>query len=162
MTSSDIIAIVAIVISAIVSIVSVFISYQNTKATINAKRSEIALDRRLNAFSELIEKIGALRLSLVRFAALPSDVKFEKEEFDGLKAIMVEGFESLHIVFERNRVFLPKHISRAVDKFVETISRFSDKLLVVKDVKGLQTFLNAVGKEEEKVVDLMQEFIGLK
>jgi hypothetical protein len=50
MAPSDIIAIVAIVVSAIVSIVSAFIAYKNNEANILARRSEIALERRMDAF----------------------------------------------------------------------------------------------------------------
>ena len=45
MNSSDIIAIIAIVVSTIVSTLSVYIFYKNNKSNIDSKRTEIALER---------------------------------------------------------------------------------------------------------------------
>ena len=62
MTSSDIIAIVAIVSSAMVSAISAYISFKNNKANIEAKRAEIAFEKRIEAFKEFVETMGKFKI----------------------------------------------------------------------------------------------------
>ena len=58
MTPSDVIAIVAVVVSAVVSILSVYISYKNNKANIGAKRSEMIFERQIRILQELCPSYG--------------------------------------------------------------------------------------------------------
>lgn len=162
MTSSDIIAIVAIVASAIVSIISAYISFQNNKANINARRSEIALEKRLDAFSEVTFKMGKFRLSLASFLASHSNEKFGKDDFEDLKNIFIKDLAELHMTVERVQVYFPKHVSVAIDRFNDSLSEYSDKLIEERDLGSVETLFNIIGDEEQKVVELMQEFIGLK
>lgn len=60
MNSSDLIAITAVIITGIVSALSAYISHQNNKANIVARRSEMVFEKRLDAFSRVVEKIGLI------------------------------------------------------------------------------------------------------
>ena len=162
MTPSDIIAIVAIVTSAIVSIVSAYISFQNNKANINARRSEIALEKRLEAFSEVTTKMGMFRLSLVNYFASQISQKSDKLDFAGFKETFVKDLIEFHLTVERVQVYLPRHISIAVDEFVDALSNYTDNFLEKDDLGDIDTLTNNLWQEELKVVKLMQEFVGLK
>lgn len=162
MTSSDIIAIVAIISSAIVSVISTYISFQNNKANINARRSEIALEKRLEAFSEVTTKMGMFRLSLVNYFASQLTQKSDKLDFAGFKETFVKDLVEFHLTVERVQVYLPRHISIAVDEFVDALASYSDKFLEKDDIGDIETLTNELWQEELKVVKLMQEFVGLR
>jgi len=102
MTSSDIIAVVAISISGIVSLISAYTSYKNNKANIMARRSELALEKRLTAFVDIVEQMGKLTRALSSF----NRVNFEnKQELLKFTRGVLDNNKKLLELYIKQRVF---------------------------------------------------------
>jgi hypothetical protein len=95
MNSSDIIAIVAIVISAIVSVVSSVITYKNNKVNIEARRSEMAFEKQLEAFRELAERMGHIRLTNLSILANTKNQNASETYFDSMQLAFDQFFLDL-------------------------------------------------------------------
>jgi hypothetical protein len=127
MTASDIIAITAIVASAIASIVSAYISFQNNKVNIIAKRSEVVLESRLHALEEIVKALGDLRMILLQngllFRQQPSP-----EEYQQFRNEFNLEFVKYLDTYTRLRLFFPPTVYRELidyDKILRKHSIFS-------------------------------------
>jgi len=124
MTASDIIAIVAIVISAIVSVASAIISYMNNKNNIEAKRSEIAFEKRLEAFSGIVKEIGKIT-TWTGGLAIPQI----KSEADIVRYLNKhDGNNRFQEIYLEQRVFFPKHIDKEIREFINIITEFTKEV----------------------------------
>ena len=157
MTSSDIIAIIAIVLSAIVSVVSGFISYKTNKMNITAKRMEIAYQRRLDAFSKMISSMGEFRASLVDAVGI-----LQRDGLEATRARLYKGFENVVITFDKERVFFPSKVNNAVNTYNKIAVEHTDEFLKNPTPVELEKWRKSAWDEENKVVALMQEFINLE
>src|SRR5687767_5771777 len=97
MSNSDIIALVAVILSAAISITTSLVSYFTNKSNIQAKRSEIAFERPLEAFREIAEQIGKIKFKL---ASIKSESDFDKEK-EELKQMEISFYQ----LYRRNLVF---------------------------------------------------------
>ena len=158
MSSSEIIAIVAIVVSAVVSMLSMYISYKNNMSNIVAKRTEIALERQLSAFSALEEEMHAITKLVLSTDEKPNsaiDKAFQKR---------------LEIVYNRYsqkydslRIYLPPHVEDALDKFsVSVIDIFLDKNLVNKTEDEQNDRLRNILLVHGDVVSVIRKYIGIE
>ncbi len=165
LTSSDIIAIVAIVLSAIVSVTSAVISYKNNKANIQAKRSEIALEKRLVAFSGIVKEIGGITAWTGEMLA--NDINSGEEFF---KYLETEKY-NIHFLetYLEQRVFFPKHIDKEISEFIDLITRFVKEVILPFEKSDLifnklkiEDFHKSIKDKESKIVGMIQDFVGLK
>jgi Zn-finger domain-containing protein len=163
MTSSDIIAIVAIAASTIVSITSAYISYQNNKANLLAKKSEIAFEKRLDAFRDVVNGVAKHVDFLYRWSS--REVKSEKE-FKAFAQEFDEVNEHIITTYRRCVVYLPPSIDAALvelhriidSQYSESWPQFS-KGKLSRDV--LNSWLASVGGQQKKIVEMIQQFVGL-
>ena len=108
MTNSDIIAIVAIVVSGIISLATLIASYYTNRTNNKAKLTEMAFDKRLDALKYIYaatckHKDGMVDFTLDAIQGRRTDFTKDLERY----AKIVDDFES---VYNANRVFIPKHI----------------------------------------------------
>jgi hypothetical protein len=168
MTSSDIIAIVAIVMSALVSIVSASISYLNNKQNISAKRSEIALEKRMEAFRDVVEKLGGLSIAISFLKGLLSPkIKVPKKTITKATKILTDAGLAFMVSFQQNGVFFPLHISKIIRTYQSMSSVYMRVLEnniegMAIDSKNLDNWLSLTVKYEADIVSEIQKFIGYK
>ena len=155
MTASDIIAIVAITISAIVSVISAIITYKNNKANILAKRSEMSFEKRLEAYRELIESMGKLTLQLQRISLEFNNKKRVKELSEDGRLLLDSFFTN----YTRYRIFMPKNIFHILTLYLGASSKAMTLVISNKEQFDL-SFNDALDKEGE-IVSLIQKNIGL-
>ena len=153
MTSSDIIAITAIILSAIVSIVSAYISYKNNKSNILAKRSEMAFERQLDAFQEVVEKIGMVRLINSQNLYLKDEQKI-KNYFSELKNAKDEFYKS----YQRQRVYLPPDIAEKTRLYGSGIFSF----LSNGNYGEIDKYYSDLVMKEREIIFMIQTFMGYK
>ena len=84
MNNSDLIAIIAIVVSAIVSIITLIAAYRTAKLNVQARRSEMAFEKQIEAFREIAEKLGGIRKVFVIHGA-PEGEGMTRNFFQQLK-----------------------------------------------------------------------------
>ena len=157
MTPSDIIAIIAIVLSAIVSVVSGYISYKTNKMNITAKRLEIAYQRRLDSFSKMISAMGEFQASLVDAVGI-----IQKDGLEATRTRLYESFENVVKTFDKERVFFPSKVNYAVNNYNKIALEHTDEFLKNPTPVELEKWRKSVWDEENKIVALMQEFINLE
>jgi hypothetical protein len=148
MNNSDIIALAAIIMSAIISVTSTVAAYFINKSNIQAKRSEIALEKRLEAFREVIEKIGKIRSLLV---------KSNEANIDSLKSDFQTALEDFYIAYRKNLVFLPPSISDKVAKYGSEIYKVIHYRYTYKNI---ESFFQEYKEFEKQFIADMQKFIG--
>lgn len=164
MNSSDIIAITAIVISAIVSVTSAVISYKNNKANIQAKRSEIAFDKRLAAFSKIVGEIGKFTtltggVASQQFKTKEETIKY-LNKYDGAKDFTTYYFEQ--------RIFFPKKIDKEIREFIDLMTEYAEEIVFpltqldekIEQTKATTWHVRLRNKEDE-IVSVIQDFVGL-
>ncbi len=155
MTPSDIIAIVAIVLSAIVSIASAYISYKSNKANITAKIDEIKFQERREAFREIVEHIAKIEFALTGLGG-----NINNARTDLMIKELSDSAENMFLVYQRNRMYLPKELNDKINQFFEIgVKHFSaakakDKDSVLKWIKELDVIL-------DEMVSLVQNILGL-
>jgi len=151
MTPSDIVAIVAIIVSAIVSVVSAIITYKNNKANIGARRSEIAFEKRLDAFREYVENIGKLRFFISNNTNLDNEVEHQNF-FNELH----EKYDELSICYQKLRVYFPGHIDDAILEHKRMIAEYGTS----EDYKNIGEFEKELRVKEKEIVTKIQSYIG--
>ena len=152
MTSPDIIAIVAIVVSAIVSIISVVTTFRVNKANIEAKRSEIAFEKRLDAFREIVEKIGEVRYFLhYSKANLKTD-----DEMKNFIHEAEEKYRELYRSYQRLRVYFPPAIQDHILDYGNIFSEYFQ----TRDISKTQSLVTQLHEKEKVTVGNIQKFIG--
>ena len=154
MTSSDIIAIVAMVISAIVSIVSGIISYKNNKANIEAKRSDMAFEKQIEAFREIAETIAGIRRAVASGYKLNTDdEKTILKYFDQLET----AFNAFYVASKRSELYLPPDLKKVLNSYGPHVGFFVSE----RDFKSEPKFLERLNKMEPEIIALMNKHIGL-
>ena len=149
MNNSDIIALVAIILSAIISVTTSLVSYFMNKTNIQAKRSEIAFERRLEAFREIAEQTGKIKLEF----SLTKDI----DDFYNTRSVFQESLINFYKAYRKNLVFLPPSISKNVANYGSLISNLIDE--EYSEENAIKVFKEA--KEiEDQIIDAMQKFIG--
>ena len=148
MNSSDIIAIVAIITSLIISVTSTGVSYFINRNNIQAKRSEIAFERRLDGFREIIEKIGNIRTLLVESSV--ANINDSQDDFK-------KALSDFYFAYRKNLVFLPPHIA---DKETEYGKAIDEIIRYEYSYENIDNFYVEHKKYENQIIDEMQKFIG--
>lgn len=148
MNSSDIIAIVAVVVSAIVSITATIFSYLNNKSNIKAKRVEMAFERQLNALSAVAEKLRAIETFLITEGQFIS-------EFEEFRQKLIAVVVKMKVERDRQEVFLPESIVNHLYELEVNMTE-SNELLEKKD---LPAYIEKYIGEVDNVLSAMRHFI---
>lgn len=152
MNTSDIIAIVAISVSAIVSIIVAITSYQSNKLNIQARRSEMAFEKQIEAFREIADKMGGIRKAFVGFP-IPDDETSERTFFSRLEKVTLD----YHFTYQKYRVYLPSELDTALREFEKkAISYYSNA-----DYKKHSEFLDEFNKLEPDIIKIMNKYMGI-
>ena len=162
MNSSDIIAIVAIVVSAIVSIVSTTISYLNNKENITARRKESVFEKKREAFKLVVERMSRIDNFLSHdqfiFTAKSNSNDAENRAFyEKLTSLFLDS----KVEFDRQRIYFPPEIAQAFqeyfynDKLMKQTQEFNEK----RDLESLNDFSIAHRDELEKFILLVQNYV---
>jgi len=155
MTSSDIIAIVAISVSAITSIVTAVMAYLTNKANISARRAELASEKRLEALSTIVGHVEKIKY-LLQNVSIPRKAD---DSWRKLARQLIELEKGFLVDYEKYKIYIPVHISNEIDKFEGSISLLISIYNVAEGEAPLEEELRCY-KQEEKIIKLIQEFIG--
>lgn len=154
-TTSDIIAIVAILVSGIISLTTIISNVLINHASISAKRDEMAFTEQLKAFSSIVEQVTDIEYQRNSLRDLPlrerESITKQVQEIDDKISKLVKttiGFS----------ILLPPYISREI---VEYIHAVSDSLA---SQASLEERVNKISlcKPSVQFIGEMRKFIGLK
>lgn len=155
MNNSEITAIVAIVVSGLTSIITMVVGYLQNKANNRAKLSEIAFEKRLEAFREIYEAVTKLNymvkllidahithgeLEGLPKPKLATNISSPLNTLDQAKDGMIKAVDTFNEVYAKHRVFLPPHMDnilvdyrKALDESAEELARFRLKQVLQID-----------------------------
>jgi hypothetical protein len=158
MTSSDIIAVVAIVVSAIVSTLSLYISYKNNKSNILAKRTEIALEKQLEAFSILEEKMHSITTLI-----LSTDEKQNSAIDKAFRKKLEVAYNNFLQKYDLLRIYLPPHLEIALDHFdVSVLQVLLDKIWSTATEDEQDNYLRKILLTHSDVISSIRKYIGIE
>lgn len=152
MNSSDIIAIVAIVISAIVSVLSAYISLKNNKANIEARRLEMAFEKRLEAFREILEGMGNFR----RFVSENRN-SLQSDNPEEYFAKLREQYYKFFSTYQKLRFYIPPNARQIFTDYARFVLDYINR----KDSEHTKDFGAQLRDKENEITDLLQKFLGL-
>ena len=154
MTSSDIIAIIAMVISAIVSIASAYISFQNNKANIQARRLEMSFEKQLDAFKDLNERTGEIRAIVFSANEISKTQRSVNKYFNTLSKIYDDYYASIN----KYRVYLPSNIQSAYVEFADKVADYLSKA----NIEDNQKLYKALDRKENQILSLLNQYMGFE
>lgn len=176
MNTPDIIAIVALFISSVVSIASLIISYVNNKLVIGAKRSEMVLEKRLEVFSVLVEKVQSLVPNYQRvFHSI-----YRASDRDAFISETDEKILDFAGSYIKSRIYIPKNLQSTFSEYLETLAdyqknykewfrsfdKYKDGKIPVGDIKPLHKQWKEIFSEliasSDKLITAIQYYIGLE
>ena len=152
MQTSDLLAIVAIVVSAIVSIASVFISYLNNKINIRAKRSELAFEKQIEAFREIAEKMGGIRRAMVD---TPKPVNEQLNDL--FFSTLLQASMDYYSTWQRCRIYLPPELAVSLREYGKKIISYS----ACRDYSSHDEFLDEINSLEPEIIKAMNKYMGI-
>jgi hypothetical protein len=152
MNTSDIIAILAISVSALVTIIVAITSYRSNKLNIQARRSEMAFEKQIEAFREIADKLGGIRKTIIGFP-VPDNERSEQAFFSRVEKATLE----YHFTYQKYRVYLPSDLDVALREFTKkAISYYSNA-----DYNKHTEFLDDFNKLEPKIIKVMNKHMGI-
>jgi hypothetical protein len=128
------------------------LSYKNNKATIIAKRSEIAFERQLEALRSYVQTMGKVKEYVFRNMHYKKTEDIEKF-FRELNEKYVDTYHS----YQNLRIYLPSHIDSAIVDYGDMLRKYIYK----GDYQNLEVFAQELSHVEKEIVALMQESLGL-
>jgi len=152
MNISDIIALVAISVSALVSIIVSITSYRTNKLNIQARRSEMAFEKQIEAFREIADKMGGIRKAIIGFP-VPDSGRSETAFFTRVEKATLD----YHFTYQKFRVYLPSDLDMALREFTQrAIAYYSDA-----DYSKHSEFMDEFNKLEPKIIKIMNKHMGI-
>ena len=151
MTSSDIIAIVAIVISAIVSVISAVIAFKNNKANIEARRVEMAYERRMESFREILEAMGVLRMFM------SENYPLYRGKHDEFFAELRKEYYKFFSTYQKLRFFIPPSLREGFSEYSRFVFDFIDR----GDYGKVREFGDELRDKEYEITNALQKFLGM-
>jgi hypothetical protein len=175
MTGENMIAIVAIVVSGIISLSTLIASFYTNRANNKAKLVEIAYQKRLEAFSKIVEtitEIEEIRSSVIGFRMTVQNFMDEQgcdsedEVEDDLMSMLCHTAEKfifrlvdLRSDWSKYSIYLPSDISEEVLKYINTYRRAG----LVARHNVIKITDDIISKPpNSKIIPAMQKFIGLQ
>ena len=152
MNTSDLIAIIAIVVSAIVSIITLIAAYRTAKLNVQARRSEMAFEKQIEAFREIAEKLGGIRKVFVIHGE-PEGEGMTRNFFMAVEKAVLD----YHFTYQKYRVYLPSDLDNALREFTQiAITYYSDA-----DYEKHKQFVEDFNKSEPKIIKIMNKHMGI-
>lgn len=170
MTNSDIIAIIAIVVSGVTSVVTLIVGYLTTRASHRVDLNKIAYEKRLQAFSDIYSSITELNRKR-RYACVFAYSCDRQNANDYEKYIVMiedvnKSCDDFYLIYDSNRVYLPKDIDDLICSYDE---RIASRLLPkdfdnLSDKDMMEYYKNEIQLQTETTTDIitaMHKFVGL-
>lgn len=110
MTNSDIIAIVAIVVSGIVSVATLLATFLTTRMNHKAELRKIAYEKQIEALREVYESLADFCIASTNFVAFIDDWGNDNEETYKILNKWQKADNHLQSVYRKNAVFIPKKV----------------------------------------------------
>lgn len=152
MNTSDIIAIVAIVVSAIVSIIVTITSYRSNKLNIQARRSEMAFEKQIEGFKEIAEKMSGIRKAMIS-SQKPYDESSAYTFFREMEKAAIDFV----FTYQKHRVYIPSELDVELREFgKKAISYYSGA-----DYTEHDQFVEDFNKLEPNIVKIMNKYMGI-
>jgi hypothetical protein len=152
MNTSDIIAILAISVSALVTIIVAITSYRSNKLNIQARRSEMAFEKQIEAFREIAEKISGIRKAIIG-----SQKPYDESSKDAFYRTVEKATLDYVFTYRKYRVYLPSELDKALIEFSKkAISYYSGA-----DYTKHDAFLDDFNKLEPNIVKIMNKHMGI-
>jgi hypothetical protein len=152
MTTSDIIALVAIVVSALVTIIVAITSYRTNKLNIQARRSEMAFEKQIEAFREIAEKVNGIRKAIIS-----SQKPYDESSGNAFYRAVEKATLDYVFTYRKYRVYLPSELDKILIEFSKkAISYYSDA-----DYTKHDEFLDDFNKLEPNMVKIMNKYMGI-
>jgi len=160
MASSDIIAIVAIVISAIVTTVSITISYKMNKENIKSKLTEIAFDKRLEAYREIMEKIDVVSDSLIELTTLDKDNEIKQSNVYSQAIGSIDDFEK---TLGKYRIYIVGDLDARIKEYRQLHSQLLGQWIKNNpDLEKLDEFNSKATKKANEIQRAIQKTLGIQ
>ena len=153
MNTSDIIAILAISVSALVSIIVAITSYRSNKLNIQARRSEMAFEKQIEAFREIAEKISGIRKAIIS-----SQTPYDESSDNAFYRAVERATLDYVFTHRKHRVYLPSELDSLLHELgKKAVSYYSDA-----DYTKHDEFLEEFNELEPKAVKIMNKYMGIK
>jgi len=155
MTNTDIVALIAIIVSGTISVVSIISSILINRANILAKRHEMTFSEQIKAFSSIVEQVTDIEyqrnnlrdLPLVDYELITKQIQEIDDKLSKLTKSTV-GFS----------IFLPPYISKKIGEYIHTVSvTIVSQMPLEKQVEKV-----ASCKPDIQFIHEMRAFIGVK
>jgi hypothetical protein len=143
-STSDYVAIIAMV----VFLISIYISYLNNKQAISAQHSKLVLGLQLDAFREIVERIGKIRFYCAENR--PSTGDYYKR--------LQDLYEKLYLCYQRQRIFLLPKIANNVAKYQITVFEYIKSKQ--SDDDSNEKYYNSLVKLENLIIEDMYVFLN--
>ena len=156
MSTSEIITVVALILSSLVSITSIYITYLNNKANIRANRSEILFEKRLNALASVVEKIEKIR-------SFDSEIEkvLEKDDAEEKKRyrdeVLMPSITELASELDKQTIFLPPRPDKLASQFFSEALLFANLHFRQKDIDRWKKVSSEIHSE---IIYSTREFLG--
>lgn len=169
-STSDIIALVAVIVSGITSVTTVVFGYYTNKSSNRAKLSEIAFEKRLEAFRNVFEAISIANNKIQRYvlfrSIFPSKQDmvtgkesgkgmYSKDDFISIDNEFVRCKSEFETAYHANRIYLPPEIDRRIQLYIKEV------LYEQVQLEDFNLFANELGKRVD-VIDHLKKVVPLK
>ena len=162
------VTVIAIIVPAIVTLIVSWITIdagiKNNKAKISGKRTEMAYEKQIEAFREIIELVGKTRYH-------SSNKDLSKQHIDQLKQLYKELFDC----YQRQRAFLPGPIDATLGKYLSVIFQYTNKespgflaklgsrrqISDENDLEIYNNFYSSLKGLERTLVEEIHKFLGI-
>lgn len=152
MNTSDIIAIVAIVVSALVSIIVTITSYRTNKLNIQARRSEMAFEKQIEAFREIADKISGIRKAIINL-----QMPYDELSNNAFYHMVEKATLDYVFTYRKYRVYLPSELDQALIEFSKkAISYYSEA-----DYTKHDKFIEEFNQLEPHIIKIMNKYMGI-
>jgi len=159
MNTSEIIAVIAISASTLISSISLLISYFINKSNILARRSDIAFENRLEAFREMMEKAKHFEYVISDYVNIGLK---SKGRVDIYKSNCLRALEEFVFTYWKQNVYFPPAVDTAVGDLRKLSIDYLNKLDVKYDESIAKEWFSRYAERQNQISALMQEVIGIK
>jgi hypothetical protein len=174
-TTAEIIALVALIASSSVSIITVTTQYLQNKANINAKRGELAFEKRIDAFQVITDYISRANQCLTEQDVLVNHIGLDAMYNDGDEYI--QGESQVYEVFRKlrsdfldtyykKRLYLPPNIDKKIKQYVDQILPDAGDEISYPSIETLGKLIEEAMQRKEKLTEEifqeMHRFVGYR
>jgi len=152
----------AIIVPACLSIIAIIATVLNNKMNIDARKNEMAFEKKIEAYRDIIEKMGNFHFSL---NMLINTGTTDTELLQKRHSEFGDSLKLLHLTFDQNGLFFSGKVGRSIGEYKIMFGLYEDKLRGAigynYDPEALQEILSTCYKKENEIKSLAQKYLGL-